>query len=106
MLPRISEEITFRKLEILITFLESGSLARAAERLGTSAVSVHRALHSLEAGTRCALFRLEGRNLQPTDAAHALAGTLGADIVRVHDVAAHVDAMRVVDAVMRPEARA
>ena len=73
MLPRISEEITFRKLEILITFLESGSLARAAERLGTSAVSVHRALHSLEAGTRCALFRLEGRNLQPTDAAHALA---------------------------------
>ena len=34
---------------------------------------------------------------------HALAATLGADIVRVHDVAAHVDAMRVVDAVMRPE---
>ena len=30
MLPRISEEITFRKLEILSTFLESGSLARAA----------------------------------------------------------------------------
>ena len=35
--------------------------------------SVHRALHSLETGTRCSLFRLEGRNLQPTDAAHALA---------------------------------
>ncbi len=84
MLPRISEEITFRKLEILITFLESGSLARAAERLGTSAVSVHRALHSLEAGTRCALFRLEGRNLQPTDAAHALAD-VGREILQRMD---------------------
>jgi len=73
MLPRIDEEITFRKLEILLAFMESGNLARAAERLGVSAVSVHRALHSLETGTRCALFRLEGRNLQPNDAAHALA---------------------------------
>lgn len=73
MLPRINEDISFRKLEILITFLECGSLSRAADKLGISAVSVHRALHSLEAGTRCALFRLEGRNLQPTDAAHALA---------------------------------
>ena len=73
MLPRIDEEITFRKLEILLAFMESGNLARAAELLGISAVSVHRALHSLETGTRCALFRLEGRNLQPNDAAHALA---------------------------------
>jgi LysR family malonate utilization transcriptional regulator len=73
MLPRIDEEITFRKLEILLAFMESGNLARAAERLGISAVSVHRALHSLETGTRCTLFRLEGRNLQPNDAAHALA---------------------------------
>ncbi|MCE4557661.1 LysR family transcriptional regulator [Roseateles cellulosilyticus] len=73
MLNRIDEEITFRKLEILLAFMESGSLARAAERLGISAVSVHRALHSLETGTRCSLFRLEGRNLQPNDAAHALA---------------------------------
>jgi len=73
MLPRIDEEITFRKLEILLAFMESGNLARAAELLGVSAVSVHRALHSLETGTRCTLFRLEGRNLQPNDAAHALA---------------------------------
>lgn len=73
MQPRINEDLSFRKLEILITFLECGSLGRAADRLGISAVSVHRALHSLEAGTRCALFRLEGRNLQPTEAAHALA---------------------------------
>jgi LysR family malonate utilization transcriptional regulator len=41
--------------------------------MGISVVSVHRALHSLETGTRCSLFRLEGRNLQPNDAAHALA---------------------------------
>ncbi len=73
MLNRIDDEITFRKLEILLAFMESGNLARSAERLGISTVSVHRALHSLETGTRCSLFRLEGRNLQPTDAAHALA---------------------------------
>ncbi len=73
MVARIDEEITFRKLEILLAFLEAGSLARAADALGVSAVSVHRALHSLETGTRCSLFRLEGRNLQPNDAAHALA---------------------------------
>jgi LysR family malonate utilization transcriptional regulator len=79
--PRIDEEITFRKLEILLAFLESGSLARAAELLGTSAVSVHRALHSLETGTRCALFRHEGRNLLPNDAAHALA-EVARDVLR------------------------
>lgn len=81
MLPRVDEEITFRKLEILLAFMESGSLARAAERLGVSAVSVHRALHSLEAGTRCTLFRLEGRNLQPNDAAQALA-EVARDVLR------------------------
>jgi dihydropteroate synthase len=58
------------------------------------------------------LGRLHDRETKPADrlygsiASHVLAGTLGADIVRVHDVAAHVDALRVVDAVMRPEARA
>ena len=57
------------------------------------------------------LGRLHDHDTPPADrlvgslAAHALAATLGADIVRVHDVAAHIDAMRVVDAVMRPEAR-
>ncbi len=69
----IDEEITFRKLEVLLVFMEAGSLGRTGERLGLSAVSVHRALHSLEAGMRCRLFRLEGRNLLPTDAAHVLA---------------------------------
>ena len=84
MLHRIDEEITFRKLEILLTFMESGSLGRTAERLGISAVSVHRALHSLETGTRCSLFRLEGRNLQPTDAAHALAD-VAREVLQVMD---------------------
>lgn len=70
---RISEEITFRKLEVLLAYIEAGNLARAAERLGVSAVSVHRALHSLEDGARCQLFRHEGRNLIPTDAAKVLA---------------------------------
>ncbi|MDR7037246.1 dihydropteroate synthase [Methylobacterium sp. BE186] len=57
------------------------------------------------------LGRLHDRETRPVDrlhgsiAAHVLAGTLGADIVRVHDVAAHIDAMRVVDAVMRRDAR-
>ncbi|MBT9549720.1 MAG: LysR family transcriptional regulator [Hydrogenophaga sp.] len=70
---RFNEEITLRRLEVLLVFIETGNLARTAERLETSAVSVHRALHGLEEGTRCALFRHEGRNLLPTDAAHVLA---------------------------------
>jgi len=69
----VDEEITFRKLEILLAFMETGNLARTAEKLDVSTVSVHRALHSLETGARCALFRLEGRNLLPTEAARALA---------------------------------
>jgi LysR family transcriptional regulator, malonate utilization transcriptional regulator len=73
MLPTVTDEITFRKLETLLVFMEMGHLGRAAERLGTSPVSVHRALHSLEAALRCRLFRPEGRQLQPTDAAKALA---------------------------------
>ena len=54
---------------------------------------------------------LHDRDTKPADrlygsiASHVLAATLGADIVRVHDVSAHVDAMRVVDAVMRPDIR-
>lgn len=73
MLPPASDEITFRKLEALLAFMETGHLGRAAERLDTSTVSVHRALHSLEAALRCALFRPEGRHLLPTEAAQVLA---------------------------------
>lgn len=70
---RISEDITFRKLEVLLAYMEAGNLTRAAELLDVSTVSVHRALHSLEEGVRCTLFRHEGRNLLPTDAAQVLA---------------------------------
>ncbi|KQO72093.1 dihydropteroate synthase [Methylobacterium sp. Leaf87] len=55
------------------------------------------------------LGRLHNIETKPVDrlfgslASHVLAATLGAGIVRVHDVAPHVDALRVVDAVMRPE---
>lgn len=53
------------------------------------------------------LGRLHDTDTRPVDrlfgsvASHVLAATLGADIVRVHDVRAHVEALRVVDAVMR-----
>jgi len=72
-MPRIDDEITFRKLEVLLAFMETGNLAKAAEALNVSTVSVHRALHSLEQGVRCALFRHEGRNLKSTEAAQMLA---------------------------------
>ncbi|MCE4223588.1 dihydropteroate synthase [Methylobacterium sp. C25] len=54
------------------------------------------------------LGRLHDKETDPQDrlfgsiAAHVLAGTLGADILRAHDVRPHVEALRVVDAVMRP----
>ncbi|SAL76386.1 LysR family transcriptional regulator [Caballeronia arvi] len=73
MADRIDEEITFRKLEVLLAFMETGNLSKAAEVLGVSTVSVHRALRSLEQGVRCALFRHEGRNLKSTEAAQMLA---------------------------------
>jgi dihydropteroate synthase len=53
------------------------------------------------------LGRVHNANVPPRErlfgsiAAHVLAGTLGADIVRVHDVRQHVEALQVVDAVMR-----
>ena len=53
------------------------------------------------------LGRLHDTETKPADrlfgsiAAHVVAGTLGAHIVRVHDVCPHVEALRVVDAVMR-----
>ncbi|MFC0284722.1 dihydropteroate synthase [Camelimonas abortus] len=50
---------------------------------------------------------ITGRDVQDrlagTIAGHVLALACGADIIRVHDVAAHLDAMRMVRAVMDPE---
>ncbi|CDS54556.1 Malonate utilization transcriptional regulator [Polaromonas sp. CG9_12] len=44
---RNSEEITFRKLEVLLAYMETGNQTRAAELLNVSTVSVHCALHCL-----------------------------------------------------------
>jgi LysR family malonate utilization transcriptional regulator len=69
----IDEEITLKKLEVFLAFMRLGSLARASEELGLSAVSVHRALHTLEEGLRCPLFKREGRNLVALPTAYAFA---------------------------------
>lgn len=69
---QIDNEITFRKLLVFLTFMEKGNIARTAEALGLSSVSVHRALHSLEEEVRCPLFAHQGRNLVPQPAALVL----------------------------------
>jgi LysR family malonate utilization transcriptional regulator len=69
----IDSEITFRKLEIFLTYMEKQNITRSAEQLGISGVSVHRALHSLEEGIRCPLFINKGRNLLPMASAVTLA---------------------------------
>lgn len=69
----ISEEITLKKLEVFLAFMRLQSLGKVAEELGQSTVSVHRALHTLEEGLHCPLFRREGRNLAPLPAAYVFA---------------------------------
>jgi LysR family malonate utilization transcriptional regulator len=69
----IDEEITLKKIEIFLAFMRLHNLARVSDELGQSTVSVHRALHSLEEGLRCSLFKREGRNLVPLPAAFAFA---------------------------------
>lgn len=69
----IDSELTIRKLEIFLAFMEKKNIARAAQTLGISSVSVHRALHSLEEVLRCPLYKTEGRNLRPLPAAQTLA---------------------------------
>ncbi len=56
----LNPELTLRKLEILLAFMEKQHIGRAAESLGMSSVSVHRALHSLEEVLRCPLFSHDG----------------------------------------------
>ena len=68
-----NEEVTLRKLEILCSFVRTGSLSKTADELRLSSVSVHKALHSLEAAIACPLFVKEGRQLKPLPAALYLA---------------------------------
>lgn len=74
---QVDEQVTFRKLEVFLAFMELGNMNRVAEAVGQSTVSVHRALHSLEEGLRCPLFRREGRRLIPLAAAYAFAEHAG-----------------------------
>jgi LysR family malonate utilization transcriptional regulator len=69
----IDEEITLKKLQVFLTFMRLNNLARVSEVLEQSTVSVHRALHSLEEGMRCPLFKREGRNLIPLPTAYVFA---------------------------------
>ncbi|WP_312952865.1 LysR family transcriptional regulator [Superficieibacter sp.] len=70
--PDITSDITFRKLTIFMAFMEKGNIARTAEALDLSGVSVHRALHTLEENVRCPLFIHKGRNLMPLPSAWTL----------------------------------
>ncbi|TAL53291.1 LysR family transcriptional regulator [Pandoraea sp.] len=69
----IDEAVTLKKLEVFLAFMRMGNMARVSERLSQSVVSVHRALHSLEEGVGCPLFKLDGRKLIPLQTAYTLA---------------------------------
>ena len=69
----LNDEVTLRKLEILCSFVRTGSLAKTADELQLSSVSIHKALHSLEDGIACPLFIREGRLLKPLPTALYLA---------------------------------
>jgi LysR family malonate utilization transcriptional regulator len=69
----IDDAITLKKLEVFLAFMALNNMARVAEALGQSTVSVHRALHSLEEALRCPLFKREGRNMIPLQTAYTFA---------------------------------
>jgi len=69
----LNVEVTLRKLEILCSFVKTGSLSKTADELHLSSVSIHKALHSLENGVGCPLFIKEGRQLKALPAALYLA---------------------------------
>ncbi len=82
----LNEELTLRKLEVLCSFIRTGSLSKTAEELHLSSVSIHKALHSLESGIGCALFIKDGRQLKALPAAIYLAEAsvdLLADVDRI-----------------------
>jgi len=64
--------LTLKKLEIFLAFIKTGTLSEAAADLNMSTVSIHRAIHSLEEGLKCPLFRQEGRLLLPLPSARVL----------------------------------
>ena len=70
---RAPDEVTVRKLEVLLRYMDGHNLGAAAAQLGVATASVHRALRSLEEALRCPLFRHGGRRLLPTPATQVLA---------------------------------
>jgi len=69
----IDEAVTLKKLEVFLAFMKIGNMSRVSEEMSQSVVSVHRALHSLEEGLRCPLFKLDGRRLIPLQSAYTFA---------------------------------
>lgn len=67
-----NSDITLRKLEIFLSYMESMNVSKTAEAMNISPVSVHRALHSLEDNLRCSLFTHNGRNLHPLPGARVM----------------------------------
>src|SRR5579885_2177358 len=59
-------------LRMIVTGVELGSFARAADRLGRSQSAVSMQLKKLEEQTGKTLFRRSGRGLVPTEAGDAL----------------------------------
>ncbi|MES1925630.1 LysR family transcriptional regulator [Salinisphaera sp. T31B1] len=86
-----SDEITLRKLEIFLVFMRERNLARAAEALSLSNVSVHKAIHSLESAVGCPLFAHRSRSLVPLASAFVLERDAREIIDRIQ---ASVDAAR------------
>ncbi len=56
----INQEITFRKLSVFMMFMAKGNIARTAEAMKLSSVSVHRALHTLEEGGAARCLSIKG----------------------------------------------
>lgn len=82
----LSEEVTLRKLEILCSFVRTGSLSKTAEEFQLSSVSIHKALHSLQDGMGCPLFVKVGRLLKPLPTATYLAESAADLIIDVERV--------------------
>ncbi len=53
------QDITLRKLEIFLGYMDTMNISKTAEIMHISPVSVHRALHSLEDNLRCDLFHTQ-----------------------------------------------
>ena len=79
------DRLSLRKLEVFLAFLRTENIAKTAEDLGTAAVSVHRALHTLEETIQCPLFTRKGRQLQPLPTAREFAKYAQDLIARMHE---------------------